>query len=106
MAGLLAEGQAVSGYDVKVPTLDETRAGFIGPLNPYIGHIERIVRIRRHKRGPRVYVAGRIRIHHGPAFGLAAAVAWRARFRILAAALAGIAATDWRDFPFRDRDNH
>jgi hypothetical protein len=64
-----------------------------------------MIRLAAHPNGPRVYVVGR-RVHHGPAFGLAAAVAWRARFRVLAAALAGIAATDWRDFPFRDCDNH
>lgn len=64
-----------------------------------------MIRLAAHPSGPRVYVVGR-RVHHGPAFGLAAAVCWIARLRILAAALAGIAATDWRDFPFRDCDNH
>lgn len=63
------------------------------------------VRIHRHERGPRVYLAGR-RVHHGPAFGTAAVLCWGGRFRVLAAVFAGIAATDWRDFPFRDCDNH
>lgn len=89
-------------YSVQVPTHAETRSDFIEPLNPHIG---RFVRIHRHERGPRVYLAGR-RVHHGPAYGLAAIFCWSRRWRLLAAALAGIAATDWRDFPFRDCDNH
>lgn len=65
----------------------------------------RLVRIVTHSRGPRLYVAGQ-RVHHGPAAAIAAAIAWRAKLRGVAAALAAWAATDWRDFPFRDRDNH
>lgn len=63
-----------------------------------------MIRIQRHERGPRVYLFGR-RCHHGPAFALGAlAVArWRPR---LAVALGAWAATDWRDFPFRDCNNH
>jgi hypothetical protein len=105
--------------NITVPTQAETEGGFIGPLNPYVGrYTARLapgarafvssrspVRIRRHERGPRVYVAGQ-RLHHGPAFGMAALLCWRHRWRVLAAAFAGIAATDWRDFPFRDQDNH
>lgn len=102
MARILAEGEAVTLYDVQVPTLDETRAGFIGPLNPHIG---RILAVKWHKRGPRVYFVGR-RVHHGPAFGLAAVLCWRFRWRTLAAALGVYAATDWRDFPFTDNCNH
>lgn len=64
-----------------------------------------MIRLAAHPSGPRVYVVGR-RVHHGPAFGLAAVLCWRFRWRRLAAALAGVAATDWRDFPFRDCDNH
>lgn len=65
----------------------------------------RAVRIQRHERGPRVYVAGQ-RVHHGPAFGMAAILCWRNRWRLVAAALGAVAATDYRDFPFRDCDNH
>lgn len=63
----------------------------------------KVIRVHNHERGPRVYIVGR-RLHHGPAFGLAAALAWR--WRPLAVAFATVAVTDWRDFPFRDCDNH
>lgn len=63
-----------------------------------------MIRVRNHPRGPRLYLAGR-RMHHGPAFGLAALFTWK-RYRALAIACAAYAATDWRDFPFRDCDNH
>jgi len=89
-------------YSMRVPTLAETCADFIGPLNPHVG---RFVRVHRHERGPRVYLAGR-RIHHGPAFGLAAILCWRGRWRRLAIALGAYAATDYRDFPFTDKCNH
>lgn len=92
-------------YAYTVPTLAETCGDFIGPLNPHVGRLQRVARIDRHERGPRFYLAGR-RVHHGPAFVLVAAICWRARLRLLAAALAGYAVTDWRDFPFRDCDNH
>jgi hypothetical protein len=62
-----------------------------------------MIRVNRHTSGPRVYIVGR-RLHHGPAFGLAALLTWR--WRPLSAALAVVAASDWRDFPFRDCDNH
>jgi len=101
-----------------VPTLAETSRDFIGPLNPHVGSLARLVpgaraiasrrsyvRIHRHERGPRVYLVGR-RVHHGPAFGLAAVLCWRFRWRTLAAALGAYAATDWRDFPFTDGCNH
>lgn len=91
--------------DLIVPTLAETSADFIGPLNPHIGRLRSIAYVKQHERGPRLYFAGR-RIHHGPACSFAALFCWRFRFRLLAAALAGFAATDWRDFPFRDCDNH
>lgn len=64
-----------------------------------------MIRLIPHPHGPRLYVVGR-RVHHGPAFGVAAALCWRGRLRVLAAAFAGIAATDYKDFPFRDCDNH
>ena len=64
-----------------------------------------MLRIARNPGGPRLYVAG-LRVHHGPGAGLAAVVCWRHRWRLLAAALGCWAATDWRDFPFRDQDNH
>lgn len=64
-----------------------------------------MIRINRHKSGPRLYLIGR-RVHHGPAFGLAAVLCWRFRWRTLAAALGAYAATDWRDFPFTDGCNH
>jgi hypothetical protein len=104
---------------VTVPTLAETSSDFIGPLNPHVGrHTVRLapgarafvtshspLRVQRHTRGPRVYLAGR-RVHHGLAFGLAALLALTRRHRRLALALGAWAATDWRDIPFRDRDNH
>ena len=64
-----------------------------------------MIRINRHTSGPRVYIVGR-RLHHGPAFGTAAVLAWRIRQRWLVALLAAVAATDWRDFPFTDNCNH
>jgi hypothetical protein len=63
------------------------------------------VRVKRHERGPRLYVAG-LRVHHGPAFGLAAILCWRCRWRRIAIALGAYAATDARDFPFTDGCNH
>lgn len=63
----------------------------------------RLIQVQRHPHGPRVYAAG-VRVHHGPA-GLAVAVLVRRR-RVLAALALAWAATDWRDFPFRDIDNH
>lgn len=63
------------------------------------------VRVHRHERGPRVYLAGR-RVHHGPAFTILAAFAWRLRRYRIATACALWAATDYRDFPFRDHNNH
>lgn len=101
-----------------VPTKAETEREFIGPLNPHVGrfarlapgvkarvHSNSIVRVNRHALGPRVYVGGH-RVHHGPAFGLAAVLCWRLRWRHLAVALGAYAATDARDFPFTDRNNH
>lgn len=64
-----------------------------------------MIRIHKHPLGPRLYVGG-LRVHHGPAFGLAAGVAWMSRHRGLAMACAAWAATDWRDFPFTDTCNH
>jgi hypothetical protein len=64
-----------------------------------------VIRINHHRRGPRLYVVG-CRIHHGPAFGLAAVLAWQFRWRHLALALGAYAATDARDFPFTDHNNH
>lgn len=64
-----------------------------------------MIRISRHRSGPRVYMLGR-RVHHGPAFGLAAILAWSVRRRRLALALGAWAATDWRDIPFTDRNNY
>lgn len=93
---------AATGYDVTVPTLAETCGDFIGPLNPHVG---RFVRIHRHERGPRVYLGG-CRLHHGPAFAFLAALAWRFRRHRIAAACALWAATDYKDFPFRDHNNH
>lgn len=63
------------------------------------------MRVERHPNGPRLYVGG-VRIHHGSA-GIGAGVALLALRRpwIAAAALI-VAAHDWRDFPFRDSDNH
>lgn len=100
-----AESHASVYDDVIVPTLAETSGDFIGPLNPHVGRLRSIAYIKRHKRGPRLYVGGK-RIHHGPAFGLAAVLCWRFRWRTLAAALGAYAATNWRDFPFTDECNH
>lgn len=63
------------------------------------------IRIDHHPNGPRLYVAGR-RVHHGLAGGLAALALLRTNHRRLALGVAAFAATDWRDFPFRDCDNH
>lgn len=64
-----------------------------------------MLRIYRHPSGPRVYLLG-ARVHHGAAgIGAAAALAALGRPALALAALA-IAAHDWRDFPFRDCDNH
>lgn len=67
-----------------------------------IGGVQ-LIRIHRHERGPRLYIAG-CRIHHGSGFLVAAALNWR-RPRLALACVAA-AAHDWRDFPFRDCDNH
>lgn len=64
-----------------------------------------MIRVAAHPKGPRLYVVGR-RVHHGPAFAALAAAAWGARRHRIAALCACWAATDWRDFPFRDSDNH
>ena len=61
--------------------------------------------IDHHPHGPRLYVAGR-RVHHGLAGGIAALALLSTNHRRLALGLAAYAATDWRDFPFRDCDNH
>lgn len=63
-----------------------------------------MIRVLNHPQGPRLYLVGK-RIHHGPAFGLAALCTWR-RNRVLAIGCAAYAVSDWRDFPFRDCDNH
>lgn len=64
-----------------------------------------MIRVRRHPRGPRVYVLGR-RCHHGVAGAAAALAAYRLRRYKAAAILAAWAATDYRDFPFTDSRNH
>jgi hypothetical protein len=64
-----------------------------------------VIRIHRHARGPRLYLIGR-RCHHGPAFCVAALAAYRMHRYRAAVVLAAWAATDYRDFPFRDCDNH
>lgn len=64
-----------------------------------------MIRLHRHPRGPRLYVIGR-RMHHGPGGAILAGVALIAKRRRLAAACLLWAATDWRDFPFRDNCNH
>jgi hypothetical protein len=63
------------------------------------------IRVDRHPCGPRVYAAG-FRVHHGTT-GLAAIVSYpihRRRAILLGGLLA--LAHDFRDFPFRDCDNH
>jgi hypothetical protein len=63
------------------------------------------IELRAHPHGARLYVAGR-RLHHGPLGAILAAGAWIARRPAIAAILLLYAATDARDFPFRDTDNH
>jgi hypothetical protein len=65
-----------------------------------------MIAIRRHPAGFRLYIVGR-RIHHGPAAATMALLTWRCHVpRAIVAAFAVWAATDWRDFPFRDGNNH
>jgi hypothetical protein len=64
-----------------------------------------VIRVERHPYGARLYLAG-VRCHHGSGVGALAVLALALRHRRLALALASYAATDWRDFPFRDSDNH
>jgi hypothetical protein len=64
-----------------------------------------MIRIAHHPHGPRVYIAGR-RVHHGLAGGIAAVALLGTSHRNLALGAAAWAMTDWRDFPFRDCDNH
>lgn len=71
----------------------------------YTLFMDRILSISHHPHGPRLYVAGR-RVHHGLAGGIAALALLSTHHRSLALATAAYAATDWRDFPFRDCDNH
>lgn len=64
-----------------------------------------MIRVEHHAHGPRLYLIGR-RCHHGAAGLIAAAAAAGLGWRRVALALLAIAAHDWRDFPFRDTDNH
>lgn len=65
-----------------------------------------IARIVKTRSGRRLYIAGH-RVHHGPGAATLAILTYRFRVpRILTAALVAWAATDWKDFPFRDCDNH
>lgn len=61
--------------------------------------------IDHHPHGPRLYVMGR-RVHHGLAGGIAALALLGTGHHRGALAAGAWAATDWRDFPFRDCDNH
>jgi hypothetical protein len=69
-----------------------------------------MIRLAPHPHGPRLYVGPQrrrgFRVHHGPLAATLAATAWRLRRRRIAAVCIVWAATDWRDFPFRDCDNH
>ena len=64
-----------------------------------------MIRLHRHKRGPRLYVVG-CRVHHGPGGAILAGAALAAKRRRLAVLFVAWALTDWRDFPFRDNCNH
>lgn len=64
-----------------------------------------MIRVKRHPKGLRLYIIG-LRIHHGPPAALAALFAWKHRWKRLAVALGAYAATDWRDVPFTDHNNH
>ena len=64
-----------------------------------------MLRIDRHPYGPRVYLLG-LRIHHGSAgcaLALGGLLAGLLPLLLIAAAMI---ATDYRDFPWRDRNNH
>lgn len=76
-----------------------------GNPSPALANLPEMLRIHRHPCGPRLYVAG-VRVHHGAAgIGAAAALAAIGRPALAAVSLI-VAAHDWRDFPFRDSDNH
>lgn len=64
-----------------------------------------MIRVAHHTNGPRVYVIG-LRLHHGVSGAALAAVALAAHRRGLALGFAIWAATDYRDFPFTDHNNH
>jgi hypothetical protein len=64
-----------------------------------------MVRIVRHPYGARLYILRR-RVHHGPLGAALAVVALAAGRRRVALAFLAYGATDWRDWPFRDADNH
>lgn len=64
-----------------------------------------MIRVERHPWGARVYVVS-YRLHHGLAGSVAAALLALAGRRKWAIAAALLAAHDYRDFPFRDTDNH
>lgn len=64
-----------------------------------------MIDIRRNPHGPRLYVGGR-RVHHGVLGTVLALGALVAKRRRVAAVFIVYAASDYKDFPFRDIDNH
>jgi hypothetical protein len=64
-----------------------------------------MIRIERHSHGRRLYVAGR-RWHHFWTGAILTGLALAVKRRKLALAAAIYAASDVRDFPWRDCDNH
>lgn len=63
-----------------------------------------IVEVRANPRGARCYVAGR-RVHHAWVAVVGAICIARGR-RAFGTVLVLYGASDWKDFPFRDCDNH
>lgn len=59
----------------------------------------------QHPAGRRCYVFGR-RLHHGLAGLIVCGAGLATRKRVIVALGAVLVADDWRDFPFRDCDNH
>lgn len=64
-----------------------------------------MIQINRHPRGARLYILG-CRMHHGLLGGALAVSLTLAKKRKLAIAASVWAITDYRDFPFRNCDNH
>jgi hypothetical protein len=64
-----------------------------------------LVEIRANPAGRRLYLRGH-RAHHGVIGGVGAGLAFVLRRPRVAIFLLLYGVSDWRDFPFRDCDNH